>query len=308
MSLFGADPQALQQQIERLEQKLDHVARRQEEILAWLGARLNRVLESQNAYLGDHTALTFLETGQRIYVDTRDVGIGSHLLTFGRWETNYTSVFRRLIRPGQTVFDLGANHGVYTLLGAAATGPGGQVHAFEANPRLAKLTELSAAINGYGGFVSVHHLAVGEAEGVARLVFDHGWSGGGSLFRGDVQEGGANEGVACRVAALDALFPDPGFQVHVLKMDIEGAEGRALAGMPRLLERSRDIRLMLEFAPEMLAASGVPAPQVAEFLAARGFRAWSIGADSALTPVEWAMLAATERGVQNILVSRDEPF
>jgi FkbM family methyltransferase len=308
MSLSGAAPQTLQEQIDRLEQKLDRMAQRQEEILAWLGARMNRVKDAQSIYLGDHTALTFLETGQRIYVDTRDIGIGSHLLTFGQWEANYTTVFQRLIKPGQTVFDLGANHGVYTLLGAAATGPGGRVHAFEANPRLANLTRLSAAINGYGEIVTVHPLAVGEAEGIAQLVFDHGWSGGGSLFRGDVAAGGVNEGVACRVAALDALFPDPGFQVQVMKMDIEGAEGRALAGMPRLLERSPDLRLMLEFAPEMLAASGVPAPQVVEFLAARSFRAWLIGADSALTPVAWTSLATTERGVQNILASRDEPI
>ncbi len=51
-----------------------------------LEAGLARLAAGQTIYLGDHEALTRLHTGHRIYVDTRDVGICSHLILEGRWE------------------------------------------------------------------------------------------------------------------------------------------------------------------------------------------------------------------------------
>jgi hypothetical protein len=40
--------------------------------------------------------------------------------------------FAALLKPGFTVFDIGANLGVYTLISASRIGPSGAVHAFEA--------------------------------------------------------------------------------------------------------------------------------------------------------------------------------
>lgn len=299
----GSSEPASAWRLSALEATVERIALRQEEILAYLAARLNLIAGSQTAYLGDHVALTFMEDGQRIYVDTRDIGIASHLMSHGVWETHYVNAFRRLLRPGQRVLDLGANHGVYTLVAALAVGPDGEVHAFEANPRLALLASNSARINGYGDRVRMHALAVGETEGVASLSFDVAWSGGGSLREGRADRGG----VECRVAALDELFPDPGFTVDLIKMDVEGAEGRALRGMRRLLERSPTVRLLMEFAPVMLADAGVPAAEVTTMLAGMGFRAWTIGLDSGFEPVEWDVLAALTSGDRNILVSRSDP-
>src|SRR4051812_17533560 len=142
----------LLRRIDALERQIVRLGARLEEIASYEAARLNQLVASQSSYLGDHTALTFLESGHRIYVDTRSVDIGSHLLTYGRWEQNYAQVFQRLIKPGDTVFDLGANHGFYTLLAAASTGPAGTVHSFEPNPRFARLANMSAQINGFGAF------------------------------------------------------------------------------------------------------------------------------------------------------------
>ncbi|WP_376088377.1 FkbM family methyltransferase [Roseomonas sp. CCTCC AB2023176] len=293
----------LSAQVAELKAELNQVARRQEEILAYLAARLNTLVGAHSIYLGDHVALTFLDDGQRIYVDTRDVGISSHLLSYGRWEPQYVSLFRRLVRPGARVLDLGANQGVYTLIAASASAPGGEVHAFEANPHLAQLTTRSVQINGHGARAHVHALAVGEAEGVAHLSFDDAWSGGGS-----VRDAGGGGTTACRVVALDDVFADGSFTVDVIKMDVEGSEGRALRGMRQLLTRSVGVVMMIEFAPEMLAGMGTPAPDVTALLAGLGFRAWTIRDDATLEVASWSDLAALREGVRNILVSRHDPF
>ncbi len=268
-------------------------------------SRLSARLERMEERLGDHTAVTFLENGIRILVDTRSIDIGIHLLTLGRWETPYTALFTRLLAPGQTVLDLGANHGVYALLAAQAVGPAGRVHAFEPNPRLAHLVDLSLRLNGFGGWAEVHAVGASDAAGTARLVFLDAFSGGGAVASG--ADAAQQPGVDCRLVVLDEMFADPAFRPDVVKMDVEGYEGRVLRGMRGMIARAPDLRLMMEFAPEMMARAGVPAAEVVALLRGFDLNAWTIGDDGALAPAEWDALAAQATGIQNILVARTAP-
>ncbi len=293
------------ERIDHIEQRIDFVERRLEEAIAYFAWRSNRLVDSQSAYLGENTAITFLENGIRILVDTRSIDIGIHLLTLGRWEPAYTALFTRLVKPGDHVLDLGANHGVYALLAAQIVGPAGRVDAFEPNPRLAKLVDLSLRLNGFS-WARVHPVGVSEQGGTARLVFSDNFSGGGSVALGGAAE--SRPGVDCRLVALDEMFNDPSISIDVMKMDVEGHEGRALRGMRRLLERSPQIRIMMEFGPPMMRSAGVGAPEVVAFLESLGLSAWTIDAEGGITPVAWAELAAQTDGLQNILVARESPF
>ena len=268
--------------------------------LAWSGQAA-----PPNAYLGDHTSLTLLD-GMMMFVDTRGNDVAPSLLMRGVWEPEATSLFQRLIRPGDTVLDLGANLGVYTLLAARGVGPGGQVHAFEPNARYADLIGRSLAVNGYMKQVRVHQLALGEVEGKAELVFSWAWGGGGHLAVDGTELLPTQERQPCRVVALDAMFSDPEFRVDVVKMDIEGAEGRTLRGMWRLLERSPNARVMFEFAPGLLARHGVGAAEMIHLLSELGFRFWEIGARSQLRVVKAEALAASTDGLRNLLAARGE--
>lgn len=259
---------------------------------------------TRNAYLGDHTALALLHGNYLIYVDTRGVDIAPHLMMHGDWEPVDLQLFSRLIRPGDTVFDVGAHLGVYTLIGAAAAGPEGHVYSFEPNPRLSQLQRKSVLVNGFGGRVSVHEIAVGSQEGIAELVFSDEWAGGGHLSKSNRQ----GQGQPVRVVALDDLFPDPDFRLGVMKMDVEGTEGRALTGMRGILARSDQARIMMEFAPQMMASQGFAGPYVLQFLAELGFAFWNVTPQGTLLPASLDELAALQDGVRNIVVSRTPPF
>src|SRR5437667_4626672 len=101
----------------------------------------------QPVYLGDHKALVRTVWGQLMVVDTRDLLIAPHLLMDGFWEAWVTSCFRKHVKPGMTVLDVGANVGYYSLLAASIVGRGGKVHAFEPNPDLFALLSNNAHIN-----------------------------------------------------------------------------------------------------------------------------------------------------------------
>lgn len=63
------------------------------------------------------------------------VGSSKHGCWLGSYEYHKRRLFEQLIRPGDTVFDIGAHVGFYTLLASILTGPAGRVFAFEPLPR-----------------------------------------------------------------------------------------------------------------------------------------------------------------------------
>lgn len=296
--------------LRRLPDRLARLETRLEEAIAYFAGRSHPLHFTSSAYLGDHTALTLLEGRLLIFVDTRGTDIAPHLMLHGTWEQDDLRAFLRMVRPGDTVLDLGAHVGVYTLAASAAVGPAGRVHAFEPNPRNAGLLARSLAVNGFTGRAEVHLMAVGEADGAATLLFETEWSGGGFLDAARAEPGMRGDGrraMTARVVALDGFFADPDFRLDVAKLDIEGMEGRALRGMKGILERSPDARLMLEWAPGMLAGQGVPAAEVAAMLAGLGFRFWTIGAGGALAPLHAEALARMSEGIRNIVAARGNP-
>lgn len=134
-----------------------------------------------------------------------------------------------MLKPGDVVFDCGANVG-------AVTGPlaetGATVHAFEPDPFA--FEELSKRIKGMDNVV-LHNVAVGVTAGTVQLMraanFDDNPMGGS--VKSTVIAGGRNidesEGATIEVAmiALPDMIREVAGQagrVAFLKMDIEGAE------------------------------------------------------------------------------------
>lgn len=285
---------------------LERMPRRLEEAISFFAMRSNPYHHTNPVYLGDNTVLALLHGRLPMYLDSRGTDLAPHIMMFGVWEPNYTQVFTRLIRPGDTVLDLGAHLGVYALLGAAATGLGGTLHAFEPNARFASLLSRSLSVNGFAGFAQVHQVAVGAAAGETELRYSWEWGGGGHLAAGPRPSN--VDAQPCRIVALDEMFPDPAFTVDVIKMDVEGTETFALRGMRGLLGRSPRVRIMFEFAPQMLAGHGSGAAELIGLLGDLGFRFWSIGLDSSLTEEPAGLLATKADGVVNILACRTDPF
>jgi FkbM family methyltransferase len=285
--------------------RLEVVERRLEEAIAYFAARSNRLVGSQSVYLGDHTAVTFLRNGLRILVDTRSIDVGIHLLTLGEWEPIYMALFDKLLKPGDTVLDIGANHGVYALHAALAVGPKGCVHAFEPNPRLARLVDYSLKLNGFGNYATLHPFGVSDTARTAKLLFSEAFSGGGVITN---QNSSANQqSVDCRLVVLDELFSDTSIKIDVIKMDVEGHEGLALRGMRDVLARSPNVKIMMEFGPEMMARAGVSAQEILSMLENLGFVISVIGDQGELHATTPSELLVSTKNIQNILLAREMP-
>ena len=174
-------------------------------------------------------------------------------IIYGCHEIPGARFVRRLLRPGDRVLDVGANVGFFTLLAAACVGPGGRVEAMEPIPANADVLEENVRLN---DFTTVHvtRSAAGDHAGDIRLGLDHPDLGEAGVS-GHYTEGGARDALTVPVVPVDDVLRGAA-PVRLVKIDVEGAEPRVLAGMARTLRDDPPDALLLEINPRALAAQG----------------------------------------------------
>lgn len=158
-------------------------------------------------------------------------GAGVHGYWIGRYESAEVAVFTSLVHGGHTVFDVGAHVGFYTLLAARLVGASGRVVSIEPFPRNLGYLRRHVKLNDCAN-VRVVAAAVADIAGHATFAE------GGTDAEGQLTAAGTLE---VEVVTLDAIaYGTPGMPLPtVLKIDVEGAEQRALAGAERLLAEAK---------------------------------------------------------------------
>jgi FkbM family methyltransferase len=169
------------------------------------------------------------------------------------------------VRPGATVVDVGANIGYNTVYAARRVGPAGRVLAIEpAQDNLAVLHRNVSA--NHLRHVVVHAVAAGRDHGT-RDFFLRGEISAVNSFFAESCYGTVTSIARVAVAPVDDLVDGP---VHLVKIDVEGAELDVLGGMPRLL-RLPDVQLIVEWHPVLQEAAGYARDALPRALLERGF-------------------------------------
>jgi len=205
--------------------------------------------------------------------DLRDT-ISREVCFTGRYEPQETQLALRLLAPGATVADVGANWGYFTLVCAYRVGPTGRVLALEPHPRLVSMLGENVTANRLPQ-VDVIRAAAGAAPGTMAFVgFDE--RGGNSGVSRAVR-GTERADFESPVAALDTLLDERGVgRVDLVKLDIEGGENAALRGMSRGLADRRYRFVLLECHPQELAHAGASVDECLSSLVRAGYRGWRI--------------------------------
>jgi FkbM family methyltransferase len=218
----------------------------------------------------EHLVLTRTEFGPKIFLDSRDIGIASHIMSNGRWEPANTREVKRLVKRGYTGIDVGANFGYYSLLLCHLVENEGRVFSFEPNPHLNGLLNRSLKVNGYlmRGVARDFGCALSDSAGTARLAFRMDNFGGGTLY-GPERLPREMTVVDVETRTLDS-FAIPRDRPIFIKLDAEGAEYPVLKGATELLGATDDIVMMLEFTPAFIRHH-LPVEDFVDFLGKLGF-------------------------------------
>ena len=164
-----------------------------------------------------------------------------------------TATIKANLKKGDVFLDLGANLGYYTLLGSKLVGENGRVYAFECDEEPYKLLKQNVEDNSLKN-VQVIKKAVFGSNGTKRLYQREDNTAGSTLFRvgrraRDVLK--KRKYIDVETIRLDDSFLKR-IKVDFIKMDIEGSEYSALRGMEEIIRSNPNIKIVLEFYPELI--------------------------------------------------------
>lgn len=160
---------------------------------------------------------------------------GLHEAWLGTYEFDMRKKFEELINEGDIVYDLGAMVGFYTLVAAELVKGDGRVYAFEPSPRNVYYLKKNIEINNYENVIFMNY-AISDENGDAFFNTGRSISTGHLVKKGDL---------TVRTASLDSLCSKGKIhQPDFIKMDIEGAEYKALVGAKNILKQKHP-RLLL---------------------------------------------------------------
>jgi FkbM family methyltransferase len=196
--------------------------------------------------------------------------IGRSIRTTGIYDLTVSEILARLVRPGDTDIDAGANVGYMTVLTAIAAGPSGRVVAWEPHPGLFDVLQrnVSSVCESYAcAKVAIRNAALGETPGNVALIVPPGMeTNDGLSYIGTAADG--DTVIPVYSETLDEACA--GESIAVLKLDVEGAELQVLRGASRLLSEGRIRHVVFE---DHLG-SGSP---VIALLTSLGYEIFSLG-------------------------------
>jgi FkbM family methyltransferase len=203
-----------------------------------------------------------------ILLNRHDMYIGPSIKATGGWCQMEIDAMGPLIRPADTVFDIGANFGIHTLAFSRFVGAAGRVYAFEpqrlvwqnlvgslAINWIRNVHAMNVAIGDHTGEVRVPPISYNVRNNIGALSLRDGWTGNSEVNL-----------LAEAVGELVPLLRLDDWQVsecRLIKIDVEGMEMAVLSGAVDLIGRLRPI-CYVEFHTDRDA--------IASFFAELGYR------------------------------------
>lgn len=172
--------------------------------------------------------------GNRFMYYTTDEYVGRSLELYGEFSDGEVELFKHVIRDGNTVLDVGANIGYFSVLFASMVGRAGLVYAFEPQRQLYQMLCGNLAIN---LLHNVRPYCAAAAEKPGKIMVPWLDATVGANF-GGIALGSWTTGEYVSSLPLDGIDMGP---IQFVKVDVEGMEIEALTGMAHQIATHRPI-------------------------------------------------------------------
>jgi len=258
--------------------------------------------------------------GHQLVANGADYSITPRLVRDGCIEYASERFVSKVLQPGDWFIDVGANIGVFSLIGASRCGPFGRIFAFEPNPVMAKLLRESAALNWVHDRVSVCQVAISGSVGKKKLHVIENRAGDSRLAAEAIDGGYDSQGafaksreylaeqyaIEVECNTLDNLFSID-VPIKLMKIDAEGHEAEVLAGAERLLKAKAFDHIMVEAATETGLKQWKNTANSLRNLLSLGYHVCTTDGNGNLTPQKSIGLAIENASEGNIVFTARQP-
>jgi FkbM family methyltransferase len=204
-------------------------------------------------------------------------------LNFNSYEPCESSIIRSLAPHIDTMLDIGANIGWYSLL-VASINKNSSIHAFEPIPSTFKRLSDNCSLN-QANSITCHNFGFSSEPGSFPFYFYPEGSGNASIRnlagREDAQV------INCELRTLSDFCLDlPSLSsIDFIKCDVEGNELFVLQGSSSVLDKHKPI-LLVELLRKWCAPFGYHPNEVLELMFSLGYSAYGVNSSGALSAVE----------------------
>ena len=221
--------------------------------------------------VGDHAQV--VRGGFRWDLDLTE-GIDLAIFAFNGFGRTTSRRLAKLVRPGSTVLDIGANIGAYTLLLSRLVGSEGKVYAFEpttyAFDKLRRNLALNPEVASRVVAEQVQLVRIGSENSASEIYSS--WKVTGNQVRHPKHLGIAQPTTGAKTFTLDSYCERAGVKkIDFIKLDVDGFESDVIAGALKVLQRDRPV-ICLELAPYALTERRSSLAELLRLLHQVGYR------------------------------------
>jgi FkbM family methyltransferase len=174
-------------------------------------------------------------------------GVGHRIFWSGlrEWEKETAPVILESIRRAKCFLDIGANCGIYTVMGCAVK-PTVRVVAFEPTPAVYAALARNVSLNEFSERVTCLNMALGDSNGT--VPFHQAEDSTMSSLAPNGYQGQQGKIIDVQCRTLDSVVEELEITPDFMKIDVEGFEHVVLGGAAEVLRRMRP-RIVLEANP-----------------------------------------------------------
>ena len=266
-----------------------------------LARALQRPLLAARHLSGRSAMTTVRRRGVTWHLDLRE-GIDFAIWLQGCFEVSTVAAYRRILQPGMTVIDVGANIGAHTLHLARATGRRGTVVACE--PTEDAFSRLVANVSANPNLApAIRPMQVMLLAGVHSRLPERVVSSWPLRVDEDVDEvtrGRPKPTSGAAVTTIDNLVATECLSaVDLIKLDVDGYECDVLDGAVGTLARHQPT-IVAEIAPHALEAMGRTVDDLLDRMAALGYRLERLRGAKPVLPADIGRLRNERRSINVI--------
>ena len=199
--------------------------------------------------------------------------------------------FKRYLKPGNNVIDLGANIGTLTIVSSIIVGNNGRVYSIEAHPKIYQYLLGNIELNNFLKNIETYNYAVGEDTKIVVFTDDN------SDDQNQVSTNG--KGISVPMIRLDEL-PIEDLNIDLLKIDVEGYEKFVFEGGSNILSRTQCI--YFESNEKHFTKFGYHTSDIIALLKKQGFNCFKIAKNSTISPLPNNY---TSIGNENLIAVKD---
>ena len=214
------------------------------------------------------------DLGQKIYLDLKD-WLQSQLFWMKIYyiERKETEYFKRILKRGDIVVDVGAHIGYYTLISGARVGKEGHVYSFEPNPETFKRLKRNVQLNNLNN-ISLYNIGLSDKEEFLTLNLPTSINTGTAGIT--IPENFSGKSLKVKAIPLDKFIEKNNIKkVDIIKIDVEGAEIKVLKGMMETIRKFKP-KIFIEINNKKLKAAGFSKEEVYNLLKKENYKAFQI--------------------------------